>query len=145
MGKSGNKKNTKRIFLSYTSSDMPYAEALMKHLYPMTNISVWDDKFLRAGEDWESILRKELTNCDLFVAIVTPHYLTSSFSMQEIGAAWGLGKPILQIVTDKNIVKKIPINQGNEQYITQDNLEEVPNAVNAILHQNIKGSLLAKV
>lgn len=43
---------------------------------------------LRTGEDFVSDIKKNMQECKMVIAVITPEYLQSSFCMMELGAAW---------------------------------------------------------
>ena len=72
-------------------------------------LQVFLDEDLSAGENWQSKLRKELENADVFVALLTPLSVADSWLLQETGAAWALEKPIIPLVSRSDILDRFPI------------------------------------
>ena len=74
------------------------------------NARVFATEDLSAGEKWETKLRNELSAADVVVALLTPGSVASSWVMQEIGAAWALRKPIIPLVTRREVLNSMPIS-----------------------------------
>ena len=90
-----------RVFISYSGKDKKMAGEIarvMKSLR-MKPFLAHDD--IVAGEQWKEAVRKEICECDMLVALVTPNFHKSEYTEQEAGAAWVLEKPILAILTDE--------------------------------------------
>jgi hypothetical protein len=67
------------------------------------------DEHLSPAEPWLSQLRKEIKGCDAFVPLITPDSVGDSWLLQETGAAWGLSKTIVPIVTRRDTLNQFPI------------------------------------
>jgi nucleoside 2-deoxyribosyltransferase len=52
---------------------------------------------------------KELAHADVFVALLTPTSVIDSWLLQETGAAWALEKPIVPIVTRRDVLNNFPL------------------------------------
>lgn len=110
-------KKTIRIFLSYTATDRIHAQQLRDILSRHPNVHIFTTEMLSAGEDWQSKLRDELSNCDKFLVILSPTSVDSNWVLHELGAAWAIGKPIIPIVTNKELLSKLPVSVSNLQII----------------------------
>jgi hypothetical protein len=128
-----NEKPILRIFFSYAREDR--AEALKVHrLLLRLNLRIFTKDTLSAGEDWQSKLKDELTQCDLFIVLLSPNAATSSWVLQELGAAWGLEKPILPIVTHPDVFAQIPVSLNQFEFVDMNALEDT-DAINRILER----------
>jgi len=87
---------------------------------------------LSAGEDWESRLRDELSQCDIFVALLSPDSVHSEWVLQELGAVWALNKPIIPVVTHLELFSEIPLELRGVQSVEIKDLES-PEIINQIL------------
>jgi hypothetical protein len=125
-------KRTLRIFLSYTAADRAQARKLRSLLSQRSNLRIFTTEMLSAGEDWRSRLRDELSQCDIFVVLLSSNSVNSPWVLQESGAAWGLNKLIIPIVTHPEVVSKIPAPLNEIQSIEVKNFER-PEVVNQIL------------
>jgi hypothetical protein len=125
-------KRVLRVFLSYAAADSAYAHKLHYILSQRLNLRIFTDKALSAGEDWKSKLKNELAQCDIFVVLLSPNSVQSAWVLQELGAAWMLEKPILPIVTDSQVLTRIPVELRNVQLVDIQDLEN-PETVNQII------------
>lgn len=128
------KTHTIRIFLSYDVADSAEALKLRKLLSKSPSIRVFMRDLLSAGEDWEGRLKKEISECDVFLFFLTQNSLGSSWVLQELGAAWAIEKPIIPIVTHPALVTKMPVALKHRQFINIKDIEK-PEIVDQILGQ----------
>jgi TIR domain len=98
-----------KIFLSHAPADTVLARKIRSLLVRHSSSSVFTNEDLSAGENWQSKLQKELETADVFVALLTPESVGSSWVLQETGAAWALDKPIIPLVTRLDILDRFPI------------------------------------
>lgn len=61
------------VFLSYASEDRPVAEAL-KEALESAGVGVWFDRdALEAGDAYESVIKRNISECSFFVPIISRH------------------------------------------------------------------------
>ena len=125
-------KRTLRIFLSYTAADRAQAHKLRSLLSQPPKSRIFTTEMLSAGEDWESKLRDELSQCDIFVVLLSPDSVHSEWVLQELGAAWALNKPIIPVVTHPELFSEIPLELRGVQSVEIKDLEK-PEVINQIL------------
>jgi len=68
-----------QIFMSYRKMDTEVAQKLMKRIHDLPNfeaVSIWYDRFLTAGEEFNSEILKAIENSTLFTMAVTPNITT---------------------------------------------------------------------
>ncbi|MGA9995813.1 MAG: toll/interleukin-1 receptor domain-containing protein [Pyrinomonadaceae bacterium] len=135
------RKEMRRIFLSYASVDKACATLLRKLLAHQPNLRIFTNDSLSAGENWESKLKSELTSCDLFVVLVSPASVESDWVLHELGAAWGLGKPIVAVTTHPEVSSKIPVALSEIRLIDIKDIEN-PDVINQILEYSKKSDAL---
>jgi hypothetical protein len=99
-----------KIFLSHASADMVLGRKVRSLISQNFNAQVFATEDLSAGEKWETKLRNELSTADVVVALLTPGSIASSWVLQEIGAAWALRKPIIPLVTRREVLNSMPIS-----------------------------------
>lgn len=75
-----------KVFVSYAQPDRSFAEALGFEL-DRAGVDVWSDRELAFGQVWEDQIEAALAGAKVFVLVVSPDYLTSNWSMVEMGAA----------------------------------------------------------
>ncbi len=98
-----------KVFLSHSYDDTAVARKIRDLLFQRLSTRVFLHDDLRAGENWQSKLQKELREADVFVALLTPNSIADSWLLQETGAAWGLEKPIIPLVARQDILDRFPI------------------------------------
>jgi hypothetical protein len=103
------RKRPVRIFLSHSYEDTAVARKIRDLLFQHLSVQVFLHDDLSAGENWQSKLQKELRDAEVFVALLTPNSIADSWLLQETGAAWGLDKPIIPIVSRPDILDRFPI------------------------------------
>lgn len=72
------------VFLSYSHEDTDadwYVDVLqyLRQLSVGDDLQLWDDTKIKAGEDWESAIERELRRAKAAVFLVTPTFLTSEY------------------------------------------------------------------
>lgn len=134
MNKKEKNKPNLRVFFSYASADKAYALRLRSLLSQRLNLRIFTTETLSAGEDWESKLKSEISECDIFVVLLSPYSLKSKWVLHELGAAWGLEKPIISVVTDPEVFTKIPVALTKARLVDIKDLEN-PEVINQILER----------
>jgi hypothetical protein len=123
-----------RIFISYDVTDAAEALKFRKLLSKSPTIRVFMRDLLSAGENWEARLKKEISECDVFLFFLTQNSLGSSWVLQELGAAWAIEKPIIPIVTNPAFVSKMPVALKHRRFIDIKDIEK-PGIIDQILGQ----------
>ena len=109
MTKQKKSKPTLRVFLSYAAADSADTLKVRSLLAQQPNLRIFTRDTLSAGEDWVSKLKNELSSCDIFMVLLSPNSVGSSWVLQELGAAWALEKPIIPVVTHPAVLTRIPM------------------------------------
>ncbi|MBA3322633.1 MAG: toll/interleukin-1 receptor domain-containing protein [Pyrinomonadaceae bacterium] len=112
-----------KIFLSYSAKDREQGSVLRQLLSQSSNVEIFTSGSLSAGEGWEQRLRVELSACDIFVLLLTPHALASSWVLHELGAAWGLDKSIIVVSTNRELIGRAPLGLKPELFVDFNQLE----------------------
>ena len=99
-------------FISHSSEDIDLASQIDELLRGAGLSCFLAGNELRAGTVWMDKVRDALRSCRVVVLLLTPNSYSSAWVMSEAGAAWGLGKPIVPVVT------RMPIG-GLPELITQ--------------------------
>ncbi len=134
MTQKAKRKQALRIFISYAIADREHARKLRGLLSQRPNVRIFTPEMLSAGEDWESKLKDELSKCDIFLVLLSPNSADSPWVLQELGAAWALGKPIVPIVTHPEVFSKIPVALSHLEFVEIKDLEK-PEIINHILER----------
>jgi hypothetical protein len=95
---------TRRVFLSYVREDADYAHALADAL-TAAGFAAWTDRAIRPGDRWDLAVEDAMANSDVYVVLVTPAALASTWAHFEIGVALGRAD------TDSH-VRVIPVLRG---------------------------------
>lgn len=128
------RKSTLRVFFSYAAIDKGYALKLRKLLSLRPNVQIFTTDMLSAGENWEAKLKKEIIVSDIFIVLLSPQSLESPWVMQLLGAAWGLQKPIIPVVTHPEVLSKIPVELQDAQLVDIRDLDN-PEIINHIFER----------
>ena len=57
------------------------------------------------------------------VALLTPQSVRSAFVLSDLGAAWALGKPIISLITRRDVLNTIPLAMNESQMIELTDVE----------------------
>jgi hypothetical protein len=72
-----------RIFISYSHKDEQFRKGLETALSPMKReglITVWTDRCIKGGEDWEQLIHEELENADVILFLVSNNFFESNYA-----------------------------------------------------------------
>jgi nucleoside 2-deoxyribosyltransferase len=125
------KRQQVKVFISHShvEPDMVFARHVRNLLVQRLNAQVFTTEDLSAAEKWEPKLRNELSSADVVVALLTPNSLTSRWALLEIGAAWALEKPIMSVVTRRDVLNKMPASlEGSPHKIDLADVDTQENA-----------------
>ena len=128
-------KQALRIFLSYAAADREYARKLRSLLSQRSNLYVFTLEGLSAGEAWESKLKDELSQCDIFIVLLSSNSVNSKWVLSELGAAWALNKLIIPVVTHAEVLSKIPMDLRKIYSVEIKYLEDHPEVIDQILER----------
>jgi adenylate cyclase len=88
----------KAVFLSYASQDAEAAQNLCKALRA-AGIEVWfDQSELRGGDAWDALIRRQIRDCSLFVALISTN--TNSRSEGYFRLEWKLAVERSHLMAD---------------------------------------------
>ncbi|MCP4583280.1 MAG: toll/interleukin-1 receptor domain-containing protein [candidate division Zixibacteria bacterium] len=93
--------NDVKVFMSYSNTDKSLVGKIKQHLEE-ANLSVFvahDD--IEISEEWEDRILKELRDCHVFIALLTPNFRPSEWTDQEVGSAIAGNKLIIPLIDDK--------------------------------------------
>ncbi len=78
------KPTPKKLFISYSSKDSAFMKRFAVHLESIKReglISYWYDRLIESGTSWNEKIRKEMENSDLFIFLLSPDFLATSYIM----------------------------------------------------------------
>ena len=90
----------RQLFISYARENRPDVEALVRDLDAL-GYQTWVDSSLRGGQTWWHEILRRIGNCDVFVAIVSGHTLSSVACKREMEWALALNKPVLPLAVER--------------------------------------------
>ena len=90
----------RQLFISYARENRPDVEALVRDLDAL-GYQTWVDSSLRGGQTWWHEILRRIGNCDVFVAIVSGHTLSSVACKRELEWALALNKPVLPLAVER--------------------------------------------
>jgi hypothetical protein len=133
-----------KVFISYSTSDKDFAQALAKELEEH-GISVFDPKYFSPGEDWTSVFREKLEESTALILLLpspdSPHRNNLWF---EAGAAKALGKPVFAVVPPHQKIahSQLPTDIANLLVLDAEErpLEQLADMlVQALPHHGVSG------
>ena len=101
-----------RIFISYARVDKAFASQVA-HL--LQRHEVWYDHRLAPGDDWWVEIEQRLGWCEIFIYLLTPESVMSSFCLKELQIALKTNKFIIPILLSMNVT--IPKAIRHLQYL----------------------------
>ncbi len=123
-------------FISYSRADSNFALELAKELRA-TGFNIWLDQLdIPTGCRWDDEVEKALTQCDIFLVILTPHSIGSNNVKDEIGYAIDSNRRILPILLENAAV---PFRLRRFQYVnfTGKNYDEGIEASKQLLQTQV--------
>jgi hypothetical protein len=90
--KSKNLPIPKKLFISYSSKNSPYMTRFKTHLSPLKKegfVSVWVDRMINTGTEWDAAIQSELETSDILVYLLSPDFLETTYIM-DVELAKGL-------------------------------------------------------
>lgn len=97
-------------FLSYSREDNELAGAFAEMIAALPGVKLFkDDRNIRAGDDWTESLRVALGEMDVFVALVSRHWLNSTWCQKEYQEAERRKVTIVPVYLDPVPFDLLPI------------------------------------
>jgi len=112
------------VFISHATADTNLARRVRNLLRSRLDVKVYASEDLSAGENWESQLRRHLSDSDFVIALWSPESVRSNFLLQDLGAAWGLRKPIISVTTRPDVVATLPVPQSEYQVVELKDIDD---------------------
>jgi hypothetical protein len=98
-----------RIFLSYSRSDVEFAQQLAERLVSLGNEITIDVESLSAGQDWRARLSDGLRNAEVFIVLLSRSSMSSPSVLQEIGAARAYAAESDRMLVIPVVIDDIPV------------------------------------
>jgi len=70
------------LFISYSHRDESFKTELIKHLTILLReeiISIWHDREIRAGDEWQGQIDCHLDSADIIIFLLSPDFIASSY------------------------------------------------------------------
>jgi nucleoside 2-deoxyribosyltransferase len=125
-----------KVFISYSHRDKEWTREFADHLQHQ-GISVWLDEYvLKGGDSVAEAVEKGLRDSDAIVSILGPENVTQPSIYFELGAAIGMGKRVIPVVSNDVDLYKLPLSIRWRKYLLRTSPEETANEVIAALSQS---------
>jgi hypothetical protein len=120
------KKDQPKVFISYSHDrdEIDWVKGFARTL-EKNNVSVWlaeDD--VKAGEPLVPAIERALRETDLFVLLLTKKNMQRPNILFEWGAAVGLGKPVIPIISRDIDPSTIPVALRLRQFLNRERPED---------------------
>lgn len=130
-----------RVFISHSSSDAAWAREF-GHSLQQRGLKVWfDSNAIHSGQSLSEAVEKGLRESSVIVLLVTSDALKRPNLFFEIGAAMGMGKPLVPVVSRdvdpsalpaslrgrKYLLKSTP-DLTAQEFVAQTEVHEIPEA-----------------
>jgi hypothetical protein len=86
-----------RVFVSYNRADEPRVQTITAHL-DTGGYDVWRDREISGGQRWWDEILHQITQCDVFLPVVSPRFVDSVACRREVDYATAVNKPLLPVV-----------------------------------------------
>lgn len=114
------------VFISYVQRDRVLGERVIRSIRRRRpDIKILDHSELSAAEPWVDKVRDWISRCKLFMVLLTPNSVEADNVLTEVGAAWGLGKPIVKIVPLEFVLgDQLPISLFGQPTLRLEEIEQ---------------------
>ena len=99
------KKKEMKIFISHSSKDSKIARSLIELIKTALNVqssyircTSVDGYRLPSGASTDELLKQEVHHAEVLIGLISPDSTSSSYVMFELGARWGVSKPLIPLV-----------------------------------------------
>ncbi len=112
------------VFISYARLDSERVFAEIKR-FNEAGFHVWYDEGIAPGNEWSDEIAEALSNCSLFVVMLTPTSAPREAVLNEISFALDEGKPLLAIHLEETILPPgLKLRISRKQAILKYNMSE---------------------
>lgn len=128
-----------KIFVSHKSSDIELTKSLVKLFTSSLKI---DNEEIRctsvpgfrldAGVNSNDAIRKEVNESALLVSLLTPESLKSSFVLFELGARWGVMKPLIPLLAHGADFNDLPAPIRDKNAVKLEKEEDLHDLIDSI-------------
>jgi hypothetical protein len=68
-----------RIFVSYAREDEEERKGLSSHLNNIPNVTIWDDRAIPSGSEWNNEIIREIEQADIILLLISTSFLNSEY------------------------------------------------------------------
>jgi len=112
-----------RVFISHSSTDKVWAQEFANSLQ-QRGLEVWfDSNAIRPGQSWRKEVEKGLRESSVIVLLVTPDTIKRPNLFLEIGAAIGMGKPLILVASKDVDPSALPVSLRGRRYLIKGSPE----------------------
>lgn len=112
-----------RVFISYAQEDSEWKKKFEKVLINH-GIGVWDTDKIRPGDNWREEIEKELRESDIIVTLIDKNNVKSPWVFFELGAAIGMGKKVVAIISKDLEISQLPQELRLRSYLIKESPEK---------------------
>lgn len=124
---------SERVFISYSSEDMQWAEMIKENL-DANGIPCWmaNRGGIAPGEDYIEAIVRALEDCDVFILVLSENAEKSAWVSKELGTAITKRKKIIPVKISDYQIRKFQFQLENIQIFQPGNLAEVASQINLV-------------
>ncbi|MBI1927764.1 toll/interleukin-1 receptor domain-containing protein [Candidatus Poribacteria bacterium] len=116
--------NTPKVFISYSHSDQEWTREFAETMVNI-GLNVWFDEFnIKAGQSLGEALEKGFRESDVVVLLINSENVNRPNLFFEIGAALGMNKRIIPVVSKDFETYKLPLPLQRIKFLVQKSPEE---------------------
>jgi TIR domain len=86
------------VFISYSRNDAELADRIRRGLAGAGIVTLTADDPLQSRAEWRKTLVKKIGKAEVVVAVVSKSAVESSWTMTELGIAWGANKKMIGVL-----------------------------------------------
>jgi len=101
------------VFVSYARRDHGYVTGLVAFLRE-SGLDVWVDGEIPNGTRWDRVLKQKIDTCVVVVLVMSPAAGNSDWVAEEVRYARSLGKPVLPLLLEGEILFGLGIFQHED-------------------------------
>jgi|SRR5277367_232440 hypothetical protein len=122
-----------KVFISNSFSDDGWAQAFANSLH-RRGVKVWlDSNDLQIGKPLKDAIEKGLRESNVIALLVTPDTIERPKFFFEIGAAMGMGKPLIPVVSEGVDSSALPSSLRERHHLLKSSPDETAEEFFAIL------------